>query len=104
MNYEYSVFQDEAGKIVTEKYKNDNYPGDFIVKVYDNLLKINPLGQAFTITNDSVTITDGTEGYFWLGSVTTKDIDMSKFSIYSIVDIIIFTCLGLFLFNKKELK
>ena len=104
LEYQYSVYQNEAGERVTEKYKNNSYPGNFAVKVYDKLLKINPLGQAFTITNDAVTITDGVEGYFWLGTIMTKEIDTSNFSIYSIADIIVFTALGLILFDRKELK
>ena len=104
LEYEYSVYQNEAGERVTEKYKNNMYPGDFMVNLYDKLLKINPLGQAFTITNDAVTITDGVEGYFWLGTIMTKKIDTSKFPLYSIIDIIAFTAVGIILFNRKELK
>ena len=106
IKYPYNVFQDESGERVTEYIKDEfySYPGDFCVKLHDILLKINPLGQALTINSDVVTIYDGVEGYFWLGTVTTKSIDMSKFPIYSLADIIGFAALGLIIFNKKELK
>ncbi len=106
IEHPYSIFQDESGELVTEILDdyNSRYPGDFLVNLHDKLLKINPLGQALTICQEAVTIYDGVEYWQMLGSFTTKDIDMSKFPIYSLADIIVFTGLGLIVFNKKELK
>lgn len=102
----YYVYQNDSGEIITEAMDSDynRYPGDFLVNLYDKLLKINPLGQALTMCQDAVTIYSGVEPYQVYGSFTTKDIDMSKFPIYSIADVIVFTALGLIIFNKKELK
>ena len=102
----YYVYQDENGELITEVIDDEynSYPGDFLVNLHDKLLKINPIGQALVICQDSVTIYSGIEPFQMLGSFTTKEIDMTKFPIYSIADIIVFTALGLIIFNKKELK
>ncbi len=73
------------GEMEMIEEKNSKYSNETQRKIYQTLLDINPAGQMFQITGKS-------------------SLDLKIFPIYSLGFIIIFSGLGIILFNKKELK
>ena len=74
----------ENGETKVEKVPNPKYPNEQMMKVYQALLDVNPAGQMFQ-----------------LGERSSK---LEILPLYSFLNLLIFTGLGLILFQKKELK
>jgi len=73
------------GEMKFEEIPNPRYPSETKKKVYQTLLDINPAGQGFQLAGRS-------------------DPNLKVLPFYSLEILVIFTCTGLVLFNKKELK
>ena len=74
-----------GGETKIEEVLNPKYPSEAKKKVYQALLDINPTGQMFQIAGR-----------------TTPNLKILP--IYSLGIVVIFTSIGIILFNKKELK
>lgn len=73
------------GEIVEEIVRNPKYPTEEERKVYQALCDINPAGQMFQLAGSDAA-------------------NMKTYPIYSIGVLILFTSVGILLFNKKDLK
>jgi len=73
------------GEAKLKEVPNPRYPSERKKKVCKTLLDINPAGQMYQITGKSIS-------------------NLKMLSIYSLGNLVIFTTIGVILFNKKELK
>lgn len=78
---------DEYGNIVTQYIEDENYPGDFKKNLCKEIINIIPTGQAMEISSKDININE-----------------IKTYPIYSLVISIFINILGIYLFNKKELK
>ncbi len=75
----------DNGEVTYETVKNPKYPSEEKKKICKTILDIIPAGQGFEIAGRS-------------------DFDEKIFPIYSLGVIVFFTSIGIYLFNRKELK
>ena len=88
----------ENGEVIeTQKRLNPNYVGDFAKQVYKNILYIIPSGQAFQIQSTISNLSFENDRY-----MTDKDIKLAW--IYSLGLIIVINGIGMYFFNRKDLK
>ena len=88
----------ENGEVIeTQKRLNPNYVGDFAKQVYKNILYIIPSGQAFQIQSTMSNLSFENDRY-----MTDEDIKLAW--IYSLGLIIVINGIGMYFFNRKDLK
>ena len=88
----------ENGEVIeTQKRLNPNYVGDFAKQVYKNILYIIPSGQASQIQSTISNLSFENDRY-----MTDKDIKLAW--IYSLGLIIVINGIGMYFFNRKDLK
>lgn len=83
--YQQVGFLNESGEMEFKEEKNPKYLTPEQREVYQNIVNAIPSGQAFMVAG----------GY---------EIDFRILPLYSLADVIIFTGIGLYVFNKKELN
>lgn len=83
---------DEQGNVTYEVVKNEDYPGKLIQTTCKTIINFNPVSQAIEISGNKIDINE-------------EDLkDIKVFSLYSLGVIIVITGIGIYLFNRKELK
>ena len=78
---------DENGNLITQYIEDKNYPGDFNKNLCKTVINILPTGQAMELSDVNIDM---------------KEIKI--YPLYSLGGIIIINVLGIYMFNKKELK
>lgn len=88
----------ENGEVIeTQKRLNPNYVGDFAKQVYKNILYIIPSGQAFQIQSTMSNLSFENDRYM-------TDTDIKLAWVYSLGLIIVINGIGIYFFNRKDLK
>lgn len=78
---------DENGNLVTKYLEDENYPGDFKKNLCKTIINILPTGQAMELSEVNIDINE-----------------IKIYPLYSLGVILIINILGIYMFNKKELK
>lgn len=78
---------DENGNLVTKYLEDKNYPGDFNKNLCKTIINILPTGQAMELSEVNIDINE-----------------IKIYPLYSLGVILIINILGIYMFNKKELK
>lgn len=95
--YTVSTYDEQEGVEQIKKVPNDNYPGETKKKFCQTILYLIPMGQAFELAN-SIEIPIGTY------VIQTSEVKVEYLYLYSLGLTIAISGIGIFLFNKKELK
>ena len=78
---------DENGNLITQYIEDKNYPGDFNKNLCKTVINILPTGQAMELSEVNIDINE-----------------IKIYPLYSLGVILIINILGIYMFNKKELK